>query len=74
MMSVEIIGAMNAPTPKGYYIDVDMTAIKTVAPKKNAKTARKILAIVKEAVEGIVFIAMFFTLIYGFSFLDLLTR
>ena len=71
MMNVEIIGAMNAPKN---YIDVDMTAIKTVTPKKNAEIARKILAAVKDAVEGIVFIAMFFTLIYGFSFLDLLTR
>lgn len=70
MMSVEIIGAMNAPKN---YIDVDMTAIKTVAPKRT-KASRKILATVKEIAEGIAFIAMFFTLIYGFSFLDLLIR
>lgn len=70
MMRVEIIGAMNAPKN---YIDVDFVEIKTVVPK-NTKTARKILATVKEIAEGIVFIAMFFTLIYGFSFLDLLTR
>lgn len=69
-MIIEYCGEMNAPKN---YIDVDMTAIKTVAPKKT-KAARKILATVKETVEGIVFIAMFFTLIYGFSFLDLLTR
>lgn len=68
-MIIEYCGAMNAPKN---YIDVDFVEVKTV--KKNAKIARKILATVKEAVEGIVFIAMFFTLIYGFSFLDLLTR
>ena len=73
MMRVEIIGAMNAPKKKINYIDVDMTAIKTVAPKRT-RTARKILATVKEIAEGITFIAMFFALIYGFSFLDLLTR
>lgn len=70
MMNVEIIGAMNAPKN---YIDVDMTAIKTAVPKKT-RTARRILTTVKEIAEGIVFIAMFFTLIYGFSFLGLLIR
>ena len=67
MCTVEIIGAMNAPKN---YIDVDFVEVKTV-PKANT---RKILATVKEVVEGIVFITMFFTLVYGFSFLDLLTR
>ena len=72
MMNVEIIGAMNAPKEKINYIDVEYTEVKT-APKRT-RTARKILTTVKEIAEGIAFIAMFFTLIYGFSFLDLLTR
>jgi hypothetical protein len=68
-MIIEYCGAMNAPKN---YIDVDFVEVKTV--KKNAEIARKILATVKEAVEGIVFTAIMFTIIYGFSFLDLLTR
>lgn len=71
-MIIEYCGAMNAPKEKINYIDVEYTEVKTV--KKNTETARKILATIKEIAEGITFIAMFFTLIYGFSFLDLLTR
>lgn len=69
MCTVEIIGAMNAPV-KENIIDVDFVEVKTV-PKANT---RKILVTVKEIAESITFIAMFFTLIYGFSFLDLLIR